>query len=41
MLILALYRQAYLLLHVNTGDLNWLINIDVYLRKFIGYMQHM
>lgn len=27
-LILALYRQEYILLHVNTVDLNQLMNID-------------
>lgn len=39
-LILALYRQEYILLHVNTVDLNQLMNIDANLWKFIVYTVH-
>lgn len=39
-LILALYRQEYILVHINTVDLNQLINIDVNLWKFIVYTMH-
>lgn len=39
-LILALYRQEYILLHVNTVDLNQLMNIDANLWKFIIYTVH-
>lgn len=39
-LILALYRQGYILLHVNAAGLNQLMNIDVNLWKFIVYTLH-
>lgn len=39
-LILAFFGQEYILLHANTEDLNLLINIDVYLWKFIVYTVH-